>query len=135
MPADHVFLNQHGRPYTKDCLVTKMDRIRDRAQVGTKGGERVVLYSGRHTFGTVHVGQVSDVELADVTGHSDPRMLNVTTHSSAGASSGHWAASSGSVFSSGKCFSFRGMAVPSDAAAGVQERIVLRMVCPMPLSQ
>ena len=31
-PGDHVFLNRHGRPYTKDCLVTKMDRIRERAE-------------------------------------------------------------------------------------------------------
>jgi integrase len=74
VPNGHVFLNKHGKPYTKDCLVKKMARLRDRAGIEVKGGEKIVLHSGRHTFITFHVGQVSDVELADVTGHSDPRM-------------------------------------------------------------
>ena len=78
--ADHVFLNLHGRPYTKDCLVTKMDRIRDRAQVGTKGGERVVLYSARHTYGTDGVGKVSDIELAELMGHTEARMTHRYVH-------------------------------------------------------
>ena len=81
-PGDHVFLNKHGKPYTKDCLVKKMARLRDRAGIEAKGGETLVLHSGRHTFITFHVGQVSDVELADVTGHSDPRMLKRYYHSS-----------------------------------------------------
>jgi integrase len=81
-PGDHVFLNKHGRPYTKDGLVRKMARLRDEAGIEAKGGEKLVLHSGRHTFITFHVGQVSDVELADVTGHSDPRMLKRYYHSS-----------------------------------------------------
>ena len=81
-PGDNVFLNKHGKPYTKDCLVKKMARLRDRAGIEVKGGETLVLHSGRHTFITSHVGQVSDVELADVTGHSDPRMLKRYYHSS-----------------------------------------------------
>ena len=30
---DHVFLNKHGTPYSKDCLVKKMARLRDRAGI------------------------------------------------------------------------------------------------------
>ena len=82
LSAGHVFLNKHGKPYTKDCLVKKMARLRDRAGIEVKGGEKLVLHSARHTFITQHVGQVSDVELADVTGHSDPRMLKRYYHSS-----------------------------------------------------
>lgn len=81
-PGDHVFLNKHGKPYTKDCLARKMAQLRDRAGIEEKGGEKLVLHSGRHTFITFHIGQVSDVELADVTGHSDPRMLKRYYHSS-----------------------------------------------------
>jgi integrase len=81
-PGDHVFLNKHGKPYTKDCLARKMARLRDRAGIEEKGGEKIVPHSGRHTFITSHIGQVSDIELADVTGHSDPRMLKRYYHSS-----------------------------------------------------
>jgi len=79
-PADHVFLNRQGRRYTKDCLVTKMGRIRERAKLGTKGGERVVLYSARHTYGTDGVGKVSDIELAELMGHTEARMTHRYVH-------------------------------------------------------
>jgi integrase len=82
LPGDHVFLNKHGKPYTKDCLVKKMARLRDRAGIEVKGGERLVLHSGRHTFISDHVGRMSDVELAEVTGHSDLRMLQRYNHMS-----------------------------------------------------
>jgi len=75
-PADHVFLNQRGRPYTKDCFVRKMDRLRKRAGIEVKGGEQIVLYSHRHTFGTENTGRVSDIELAELMGHTEVR----TTH-------------------------------------------------------
>ena len=79
-PGDHVFLNRCGRPYTKDCLVTTMDRIRERAGLGNKGGERIVLYSARHTYGTDGVGKVSDIELAELMGHTEPRMTHRYVH-------------------------------------------------------
>jgi integrase len=79
-PCDHVFLNLRGRSYSKDCLVTKMDRIRERAQVGSKGGEQVVLYSARHTYGTDGVGKVSDIELAELMGHTEARMTHRYVH-------------------------------------------------------
>ena len=75
-PSDHVFLNKRGLPYTKDCFVRKMDRIRKRASVDSKGGEQIVLYSCRHTFGTQNAGKVSDIELAELLGHTEVR----TTH-------------------------------------------------------
>jgi integrase len=83
LPTDHVFLNKLGKPYTKDCLVRKMERLRDRAEIGAKGGERIVLYSNRHTFGTDNAGKVSDIELAEVMGHTETRMTRRYVHSSA----------------------------------------------------
>jgi integrase len=75
-PTDHVFVNMHGRPYTKDCFVRKIDRLRERAGIEMKSGERIVLYSCRHTFGTEIAGKVSDIELAELMGHTEVR----TTH-------------------------------------------------------
>ncbi len=69
-PSDHVFLNSHGRPYSKDCVTRKMTRIRERADIKRKGGEQIVLYSNRHTFGTEAAGKVSDIELAELMGHT-----------------------------------------------------------------
>jgi integrase len=83
LPTDHVFLNKLGLPYSKDCVVRKMDRLRDRAGLSTKGGERIVLYSNRHTFGTDNAGKVSDIELAEVMGHTETRMTRRYIHSSA----------------------------------------------------
>src|SRR5208337_2672231 len=83
-PTGHVFLNKLGQPYSKDCLVRKMDRLRDRAEIGAKGGEQIVLYSNRHTFGTDNAGKVSDIELAEVMGHTETRMTRRYVHSSAG---------------------------------------------------
>ena len=43
-PADCVFLNSRGNPYSKDALCRKMARVRKRAGIDTKAGERLVLY-------------------------------------------------------------------------------------------
>jgi len=83
LPSDHVFLNKHGKPYTKDCVVRKMDRLRDQAGIKTKGGERLVIYCIRHAFGTDNAGKVSDIELAEVMGHTETRMTRRYVHSSA----------------------------------------------------
>lgn len=79
-PSDHVFLNMHGKPYSKDCLVKKMCRLRERAGLKTKGGENLVLYSARHSFATNTVGKVSDYELAQLMGHTDTEMIKRYVH-------------------------------------------------------
>ena len=76
LPTDHVFLNTQGKPYTKDCFVHTMDRVRKRAGIEPKGSEQIVLYSNRLTFGTQNTGKVSDIELAELMGHTEVR----TTH-------------------------------------------------------
>jgi integrase len=77
---DHVFINRFGRAYTKDCLVKKMARLRSRAGIEAKGGEQFVLYTHRHSFGTEGAGKVSDLELAELMGHTDVRMTRRYVH-------------------------------------------------------
>ncbi len=77
---DHVFLNGLGTPYTMDCVVRKMARLRERAGIKAKGGEQIVLYSNRHTFGTESSGKISDIELAELMGHTDVRTTQRYTH-------------------------------------------------------
>jgi integrase len=48
-----------------------MRRLRERAGLGPRAGENIVLYTTRHTFGTATVGKVSDIELAELMGHTD----------------------------------------------------------------
>jgi integrase len=55
-PSDFVFLNCRSNPYSKDCIVHKMDRLRTRAKIMIKAGEQVVLYTARHSFGTDGAG-------------------------------------------------------------------------------
>lgn len=79
-PSSHVFLNMHGQPYTKDCLVLKMKRVRERAGIVTKANENLVLYSARHTYATKTVGKVSDLELATLMGHTSTHMIRRYVH-------------------------------------------------------
>lgn len=79
-PSDHVFLNARGTPYTKDSLCRKMSRVRKRAGIEPKAGERLVLYCTRHTFGTEAAGAVSDIELAELMGHTDVRTTQRYVH-------------------------------------------------------
>lgn len=79
-PADHVFVSQHGHPYSKDCLCRKMARARKRAKIEVKAGERLVLYSARHTFATEASGKVSDIELAELMGQTDIRTTRRYIH-------------------------------------------------------
>ena len=76
----HVFLNGHGKPYTKDCLCRAMANLRERAGIQIKSGEQLVLYSNRHTFATHAVGKVSDLELAELLGQTDVRTTQRYTH-------------------------------------------------------
>jgi site-specific recombinase XerD len=53
-----------------------MKRLRERAGIVASTGEQLVLYSCRHTFGTEYTGRVTDIELAELMGHTEVR----TTH-------------------------------------------------------
>ncbi len=70
-PQDHVFLNSDGNPWTRTALHSQMRRLRERVGLEAKAGENIVLYSNRHTYGTETVGKVSDIELAELMGHTD----------------------------------------------------------------
>lgn len=78
--ATHVFLNTYGNPYSKDRLVKLMDQMRRDAKIEVKADERIVLYSNRHTFGTEATGKVTDIELAELMGHTDPRTSKRYVH-------------------------------------------------------
>lgn len=82
-PTDHVFLHSRGEPYTKDALCRRMSQVRKKAGIQLKAGEQLVLYCNRHTFGTVAAGQVSDLELAGLLGHTDVRTTQKYVHLSA----------------------------------------------------
>jgi integrase len=77
---DPVFVNQHGRSFTKDGFCRKFARVRERADIRVKGGENIVLYSARHTFATQATGRVSDTELAELLGHTGTRVLQRYVH-------------------------------------------------------
>lgn len=78
--SDRVFLNMWDKPYSKDCLVKVFTRLRERAGIGLKAGERIVLYSNRHTFATECAGRIADIELAELLGHTTTQMLPRYTH-------------------------------------------------------
>lgn len=79
-PSDRVFTNSRNLPYTKDCFCRKMARVRTRARLTAKAGERIVLYSARHTFATQSAGLVTDLELAELLGHTDVRTTRRYVH-------------------------------------------------------
>ena len=76
----HVFRNTKGRPWKKDGWHSTIYRLVRRAGLGTKGGESVVLYTTRHTFATAAVGKVSDIELAELLGHTTTRTTRRYCH-------------------------------------------------------
>jgi integrase len=78
--TEYVFLNMHGLPYTKDRLVQNMCRARRRAGIAAKSGEQIVLYSNRHTYGTEAAGKVTDIELAELMGHTTTQMTKRYVH-------------------------------------------------------
>lgn len=79
-PGDFVFLNKLGLPYSKDCWVRKFDRLRRKVGIEVVGGERLVVYGDRHRYATVSIGKVSDIELAELMGHTEVRMLRRYLH-------------------------------------------------------
>jgi integrase len=79
-PKDHVLLNSDNQRWTRTALHSQMRRLRERVGLEPKGGENIVLYSSRHTYGSETVGKVSDIELAELMGHSDPSMTKKYVH-------------------------------------------------------
>lgn len=78
--SEFVFLNSHQQPYSKDRFVRLMARARKRADIPKKAGETLVLYSNRHTFGTEATGKVTDIELAELMGHTDTKTTRRYVH-------------------------------------------------------
>lgn len=76
-PADlngeRVFLNRRGKPWTVNALRCRMRRARVEAKLAAdENGERVVMYTNRHTYATEAVasGAVTDRRLGDLMGHT-----------------------------------------------------------------
>jgi integrase len=78
--SSHVFVNMFKRPYSKDRFVKLLDQMRRDAKLEVKAGERIVLYSNRHTFGTEATGKVTDIELAELMGHTNTRTTQRYVH-------------------------------------------------------
>jgi integrase len=80
--TERAFLNGDGLPWTYNALRCRMRRLRVRADIGAdEKGERIVLYTARHTFGSrAAAAGVSDRRLADLMGHTDPKMTQKYIH-------------------------------------------------------
>jgi integrase len=77
----HVFLNGDGRPWTKDALALRFRRLRGRVGIAPDTrGEKLVLYSNRHTYLTRAAPQVSAAMLALLADHTDPRTTRRYLH-------------------------------------------------------
>lgn len=75
-PTAYVFRNTDGGSWTPNALVTAFRRARERAGIP----DDVVLYSGRHTFATGGVGKVSDMEPAEILGHTNTATTRKYVH-------------------------------------------------------
>jgi len=77
----HVFLNENGRPWTKDALALRFRRLRDRVGLGADTrGEKLVLYSSRHTYLTAAAPMISAPMLGTIADHTDPRTTRRYVH-------------------------------------------------------
>lgn len=79
----YVFLNLRRQPWTKNAVVIAMRRARRRAGLESESGEQLVAYTSRHTFGTEGSGKVSDIELAELMGHTSTSTTRRYVHLSA----------------------------------------------------
>lgn len=71
-PADFIFLDRRGRPWTANAVRCRMRRLRRKLQLGPDAnGENIVAYTLRHTAATRACTQgVPDRLLADLMGHT-----------------------------------------------------------------
>jgi site-specific recombinase XerD len=68
---NHLFLNDRGKPWTKDSVALRMRRLRDK--LGLAG---VVAYSYRHSFATDALLSGTPIAtVAAMLGHSDTKMV------------------------------------------------------------
>jgi integrase len=79
-PHDPVFLNTRGERWTAEAFHSRMTRLRATAGLEPKAGEQIVLYSNRHSYGSEVVGKVSDIELAELMGHTNPATTRRYVH-------------------------------------------------------
>ena len=76
-----MFLNEDGRPWTKDALALRFRRLRERVGIGADTrGEKLVLYSNRHTYLTAAATEVSAPMLGLLADHTDPRTTRRYVH-------------------------------------------------------
>jgi len=87
--ADVVFKNNRGQPWTPNALRCGMRTARARAGLDG-GGERVVLYTARHTFATNATRNgIQGRILADMMGHTTTQMTARYQHLTAADLVGH----------------------------------------------
>ena len=68
---EYVFPDQNGNQWTKDAISLRFSRLRERARIGEKEGEKLVLYSNRHTRLTELASDVAAAVLQAVAGHTN----------------------------------------------------------------
>jgi integrase len=81
--GQRVFLNENGRPWTRNALGLRMRRLRKRAGVqADERGEEFVLYTQRHTFISHSGGDptIPEAVRVDMAGHTDGRTTRLYTH-------------------------------------------------------
>ena len=79
-PADHVFLNHRGGPWTGNAIRCRMRTAREKAGLND-GGENIVCYSCRHTGATDATRKgIQDSVLAAIIGHTSPAMTRRYQH-------------------------------------------------------
>ncbi len=75
-------MSSRGLPWTVNALRCRMRSLRDVAGIGPdENGERIVMYTNRHTFGTGACAKgVADRRLADLMGHTDTKTTQKYIH-------------------------------------------------------
>lgn|SRR6185437_14004364 len=82
-PGERVFLNEDGKPWTRNALGLRMRRLRKRAGIRpNENGEEFVLYTNRHTFLSCAAMDptITEAVLAEVGGHTDIRTTRRYIH-------------------------------------------------------
>jgi len=68
---EFVFPDLNGNQWKKDAISLRFSRLRERAEIGEKEGEKLVLYSNRHTRLTELASDVAAAVLPAVAGHTN----------------------------------------------------------------
>lgn len=78
--SELVFLNEDGNAWTKDSLGLAFRRARERAGIADHGGEKIVLYTSRHSFGTKVAKDHGLLTAAALMGHTNVRTTQKYVH-------------------------------------------------------